>query len=197
MERDLTQQPGINDRARATAGWVLLVAQVLETSVVVITRRDFGRRFFGLQAALVIPLVLVYALAWEGHDTSPLLAFLGLYLFACALARARIMRRGLAGDTQHSHYSGTPSILRAPLFRSWLSERAAKQRVEPLLVFAIGLGLMQLSEPLGSYLMLAAFGMAVSMQVSVAYEQTRFMDLRDAQFEQRSLSERLRESRFR
>lgn len=197
MERDLTQRQGMGERMRANAAWFGLLCQVLEASVVVFTRSRFGRRYFGMQAAAVIPLVLLYSLFWRDRDPTPLMVFLGLYLVAWGIARAGIVRRGLRGDREHSYYSGAPSILRWPVFRRWLSERRAKLSVEPLLIAAWGVGLMPVSEPLGCYLMLAAFGSAMSMRIACAYERTRLADMQDQYIEQRQLAERFRDGGWR
>ena len=71
-----------------------LIAQVLETSVAVFMRRGFGCRYLGTQAALVIPMVLLFSVFWEGHDVQPLLGFLVLFLLACA----EPVQDGIAGD---------------------------------------------------------------------------------------------------
>ncbi len=197
MERDLTQRQPRHERAKASAAWMLFLSQTLETSIVVFTRSRFGARYFGVHAAAVVPLVLVYSLFWREHDPTPLWAFLGCYLLAWGAARAGILRRRAHGDNEHSFYSGTPSILRWPVFRRWLGERAAKAWMEPLLVLGCGIGLTHLSQPLGSYVMLAAAGMVMSMAIARAHERTRLMDMRDAYIEQRSLAERFREGGWR
>lgn len=196
MQRDLTQAPSKAEQVKAMASWMTLLCQVLETSVVVFLRRGFGQRYFSKQAVLVIPLVLLYTLFWEGHDLRPLLVFLGLYMLCWAVARAGIIRRGIKGDVEHSYYSGTPSVLRWKLFRGRLSERRAKATVEPLLVFAFGLAFMDWNRPLGSYLLLAAGGMLMSMGIARSYERARLMDMRDSYIEQRSLAELFREGRW-
>lgn len=193
MEQNHTQTPGFAERMRGAAGWFSMVCHVLETSVIVFTRRRFGRRFFGLQAAGVIPLVLLYSLCWRGHNTTPLMIFLGLYLVALGIARAGILRRSRQGDTTHSRYSGTPSVMEWPMFRGRLSERAAKQCVEPLVIAMTSLFWVRLSEPLGWYLVLGACGSAMSVAMARSYERNRLADMRDQYIEQRHYAERFRD----
>lgn len=193
MDQNQTQTPGFVERMRGAAGWFSMVCNVLETSVIVFTRTRFGRRYFGLQAAGVIPLVLLYSLLWRGHDPTPLMGFLGLYLVALGIARAGIVRRSRQGDTTHSRYSGTPSVMAWPVFRGRLGERAAKQCVEPLAIGFVGLCCMPLNEPLGWYLVLGACGAVMSVGIARAYERSRLADMRDQYIEQRHYAERFRD----
>lgn len=193
MEDNHRQPPGFAERMKGAAGWFSMVCHVLETSVIVFTRRRFGWRYFGLQAAGVIPLVLLYSLCWRGHDTRPLMVFLGLYLLALGIARAGIIRRSRQGDTTHSHYSGTPSVMEWKVFRGRLGERAAKQCVEPLVIACVGLCWMGLNEPLGWYLVLGAVGSVMSIGIARAYERNRLADMRDQYIEQRHYAERFRD----
>ena len=80
MERDLSKTPSLREQYAAFSSWFVVLCQALEASIVVFLRRGFGARYFGVQAAAVIPVVLIYSLFWRGHDPVPLLVFLGLYL---------------------------------------------------------------------------------------------------------------------
>lgn len=193
MQQQSPKPLSFRERYTAMASWLGLLSQTLEASVVVFLRSNVGERFLGLQAAAVIPVVLVYSVFWQGHDIRPLLAFLACYLLACLSLRMRGIWHRRRGEIVHSQYSGTPIILRAPLLRRWLGERAAKGTLEPLLVLLVGYLLLPASEPLGSYLMLAAGGQLVSFQLALAYERQRLMDARDAYIEQRHMAERFRQ----
>lgn len=193
MNQTQGQSPGFAERVQRTAGVVSAVCDVLATSVVVFTRRDFGRRYFGLQAAAVIPLVLVYSLFWQGHDPRPLLGFLGSYLLMLAIARARSALRVRHADTIHSRYSGTPTIVKWPLWRGRLTERGAKQIAEPGVIAFLGICVLPYDEPLGWYLVIAACGSAMSVMLARAYERSRLADMRDQFMEQRHYAERFRD----
>jgi hypothetical protein len=164
---------------------------VLATSAEVFLRRGFGERYFGLQAAAVLLAVPLYGLLWEGHDLSLLMLFLALYIAAWCTARIGITRRRIAGAIEHSQYGGWPVLLSARPFRG-MSELTAKRLVEPLFVLASGVGVAQVDPPLGSYLMLAAGGMAVSVRLAFGYQRARLVDMRDAFIEQKNLMERFR-----
>lgn len=180
------------EQIKALASWSVFLFQVLEASVVVFLRRGFGSRFLGIHAAVVVPLVLVYTLLWEGHDVRPVLVFLACYLVAVGVARTGCLWRRWKGREEYSYYSGSPSVVRWPVFQGRLSERTAKAIVDPLLVAACGVAMLPASEPLGWYLVIAAGGAAASMQVAISYERTRVMDMRDAFIEQRNVAERFR-----
>lgn len=193
QDNDLSRMPSYRERYVAMASWLAYLAQVLETSVVVFLRRGFGRRYLGGHAAAVLVLVPLYSLLWEGHDPRPLFVFLGLYLLACVWARLGITWRRIRGrDTVHSYYSGTPPFMGARFLGARISERTAKGVIDPLCVAAIGLWLMQFSEPLGWYLVLAAGGLMASVRMAVAHQQKRVLDMRDAYLSQRSVAEQFR-----
>ena len=196
-EQDLTKSPGIREQYAAGLNWLALLCQALEASVVVFIRRGFGVRYIGGQAAAVIPVVLVYSLFWQGYDVRPVWGFLGLYLLACIKARFGSWRAVRRGEIQHTFYSGFPNIMRWGIFRNWLSEQAAKGFVEPLMVFLIGVGCMPYSEPLGAYLMLAAGGSLMSVQLAVSYQRQRVMDVQDAYLAQRADAEQFRDGGLR
>ena len=196
QQRPQEQPRSMREQYAAFVSWLAIACQVLETSIVVFLHHGFGHRYLGLQAVVVIPAILVYSTLWQGHDLNPLMLFLGGYLLACAWARLVSWQARKRGTT-HSHYSGSPYVMRWRVFRGWLSERTAKGRVEPLLTFVTGWLLMPVSEPLGSYLMLAAAGLLFSVQLSVSYEHKRMADAQDAYLEQRQLAERFREGGWR
>lgn len=72
-----------------------------------------------------------------------------------------------------------------------------KSIIEPAVVFLVGVFMMPVSEPLGSYLMLASSGLLLSVNLLVGYERMRAMDMQDAAIEQRDLAESLRNGRDR
>lgn len=192
-ERDLSQTPDLREQYRSMGGLLAFICQALEASVAVFLRRNFGRRYFGRQAAAVLLIVPLWSLGWEGHDPRPLWVFLGLYVLGCLWARLATAWRVWRGhDQEHSYYCGTPGVLFWRLFRGRLSEMQAKGTVEPICVFVIGLLLMPQSEPLGAYLMVAAFGVAASTNIARAYEEKRLLDMRDTFLSQRAFAERFR-----
>ncbi|MCK6486426.1 MAG: hypothetical protein HUU22_11045 [Phycisphaerae bacterium] len=189
--------PGPIQQTKAVLSWIAFIAGVLAVSVEVFLRRSrtFGERYMGVQAALVILLVPIYCAWWGGYDVRPLFYFLAAYLFMCLVIRiGGILERRRGGAPQHSRYNGFPRLCR--LFPR-VREVTVKSIIEPAVVFLVGVFMMPVSEPLGSYLMLASSGLLLSVNLLVGYERMRAMDMQDAAIEQRDLAESLRNGRDR
>lgn len=62
MEQDMMQGQSFWQRRQAALARSAFICQMLEASVVVFTRRNFGRRYFGVHTACVIPVVLLWSL---------------------------------------------------------------------------------------------------------------------------------------
>lgn len=190
---DISKAPSQREQYAALLSWLVFIGQALETSVAVFMRRGFGQRYFGGQAALVLLLVPLWTLVWPEDDPRPLLWFLPAYLMGLAWARFDGVRRRRRGERPHSYYSGRPSLLNGPIFQRWLSEPTAKATVEPLFVGLVGAGVMQLNQPLGSYLLVAAAGQWIAVAMAQLYEQQRLTDARDAYLEQQHFAQQFRE----
>ncbi|GIK18977.1 MAG: hypothetical protein BroJett004_11410 [Planctomycetota bacterium] len=176
-------------------GVLTFIARTFAVTVEVFLRRadSFGQRYFAMQAAAAFVLILVWPAFWEGHSAEPMLVFLLLYWLA--LLRARIctaarVRRG--GPQPHSLYNGAPVLQR--VFRR-TPEQRIKAGLEFLVVFLVGALLLAVSEPLGAYLMFAAFGAGATSGMSGALQHRRSLDLHDAFVEQRDAAEAFRRMR--
>jgi hypothetical protein len=76
------------------------------------------------------------------------------------------------------------------------SELTCKRFVEPVYVLLVGWTLWLLNEaPLGSYLMLAAVCLLVSVNASIAFDNIRVMNMHDAVIDQELIAERFRDLR--
>jgi hypothetical protein len=176
-------------------GVLTFIARTFAVTVEVFLRRadSFGERYFGMQAAAAFVLILVWPAFWEGHSAEPMLVFLLLYWLA--LLRARIctaarVRRG--GPQPHSRSNGVPVLQR--VFRR-TPEHRIKAGLEFLVVFLVGALLLAVSQPLGAYLMFAAFGAGASSGMSGALQHRRSLDLHDAFVEQAGTAESFRRMR--
>ena len=190
---DSAQRPksGPLEGCKQAIGVIGFFARTLSTSVEVFLRSGFGERYFGMQAAAVIPLALAFTMFWKDEDPIGLFVFLGAYVFMCAGRRIEGAIRRKRGDIAHTYYNGRPGILSWRIFRR-LSERTAKRLVEPMLVCVTGALLNAVSRPLGFYLIVAGVGMIVSTGFSEAYLHVRMMDVRDAYIEQKQVAEKFR-----
>lgn len=197
MNMNQEQNPNQNQSGpmqfKAFLSWVVFIAGALATSVEVFLHRRFGERYLGFQAAVVLLIVPFYSLFWEGRDPTPLLQFLVAYVVMCALARIGIMARLRRGGAQeHSRYNGYPRLM---AITRRISERTFKLVVEPLLVFFVGVFTMPTSEPLGSYLMLAALGLLISTQLTAGYQRIRALDMYDAYMNHNEVAQGFRDMR--
>lgn len=176
-------------------GVLTFIARTFAVTVEVFLRRadSFGQRYFAMQAAAAFVLILVWPAFWERHSAEPMLVFLLLYWLG--LLRARIstaarVRRG--GPQPHSLFNGTPLLQR--FFRR-TPEQRIKTGLEFLVVFLAGALLLPVSQPLGVYLMFAAFGAGATSGMSGALQHRRSLDLHDAFVEQRDAAEAFRRMR--
>lgn len=175
--------------------WLALVARALAASVEVYLHQTstFGVRYFGLQTAAAALILLVYPLFCEGPGVEALLGFLLAYLLMCAAARVASAVQRLRGRThEHSYYTGRPRIMRLV---GRMSETTVKGVVEPALVFLGSVVTSHYSEPLGGYLMLAAAGLFISVQMALAADRRRALDMNDALIDQRRIVEQWRTMR--
>lgn len=110
------------------------------------------------------------------------------------MSRARLSdNRGEHETARHfavpSRYSGTPWLKR---FCPRTHETVVKGGLEPAILFLTGALLLGWSHPVGSYLMVAALGLGVSVSTTEEVLKARAYDASDALIEQRNALERLR-----
>lgn len=182
---------GLHD-VRTATNVLNAFARTFSMTVEVFLRGGFGSRYLGMHAAGGIVLIPFWSVFWPREDCRPLLGFLFAYLAMCFLARLGMGWRALRGVRSHTRYNGRPRLLR---LCPWMDEVRFKKQVEPVLVFTLGVLLLPLSQPLGSFLMVAAFALVVSVHMVDTYGRVRAMDMHDAFLEQRELAERFRRMR--
>jgi len=184
--------PSLEQQMKTMGVCVTLAFRTFAVLPEVFLRHRFGREYLGLQAALAVVLILVWATQFPGPDAFALGVFLCVYLFTCGAHRVGAVLREARGQASHSRYTGRPRVL---WFLPRWSEIAIKQWIEPPLVIAAGAGLMYLSVPLGSLIVLSAIGLAASVAIDLDYERRRAQELFDAQAEQNAMLERFRAMR--
>jgi hypothetical protein len=192
MQQQEQQQPGgwtpIQDAQKA-ANWFVLAARVLASPLEVILRKNFGSKYFGIPSAVALFTVPMWALFWP--DASPVGLWVLWVLFIVMQLRARLesVRMIAKGEVVHTRFNGSPRL--ASVFKR-MPEQKIKAGLEPLLVFIVGVLLMQVSPPLGSYLMVAAFSLGFNHSVIEAVERAQALEMNDALIEQQSVAERFR-----
>lgn len=181
---------------RSFANWFALVARSLATTVEVFLHDfgSFGHRYLSIQVLIGIVILFVFPIFWQGQDALPVWYFLGGFILVLIVHRVRIAHRMRRGPNVHSLYTGRPTVMRLPVLRS-MSEEKVKGLVEPLIVFLSGVFLLPVCEPLGSYLMLAALGLFLSVGFSAGEERRRAMELNDAYIDQAQAMQRFRDMR--
>jgi len=163
------------------------LARLLSRPLVVLTRRDFGERFFGASAfgkLLLYGVLLFAAVSASQHlDTLPLGGFLLLSFAACLWHQFVIWRRNYRGEEWHSYYSGTPWLAEVlPL-----DEFKIKQWIEPILWTALGTALLELSPALGCWLLFSGACLGATATLTAARERTKLLDMMDAQIEAKNM----------
>ncbi len=186
------QGPGLFERMRNTATLLVLICQVLAVSSEVFLRGRFGSRYLGLHAALAAVAILFFGVFFPHDDPRPLFRFFLAYLFMCFLCRVGGIRLALKGHREHSRYDGRPLL-------SWIlprvPETTIKGMIEPALVLTAGVLLMPVSEPLGTYLLLSAIGLAGINSMIQMHSRRQAQEMYDAFLDQRQLTERFRQLR--
>lgn len=180
---------------KATTGFVFFLARMLAMSVEVFLHdtRTFGVRYLGVQAAIAVICLLVYAGLYAGTPGGDVTAFFVAWtVFLIVVARVGSVKRERSGTFEHSYYNGVPRILR--LFPK-MEEMTVKANVEPLMVLVAAITVMPLSESLGKYLIFAGASLSLTARMAVQRERTRRLDLNDAFMESRRDAEWFRDSR--
>jgi uncharacterized membrane protein YqaE (UPF0057 family) len=167
-------------------GLIYLAANVLATTVAVFIRRGFGREALALNS--LIALILLYVLsASEGRA---FLVFAGLFLLAQIWRRIETFRLLRRGAVLHSRYPGYPYwAMQIPFVKS---ESVAKELVEPVFCFIIGILLCPVSVGVGGYLVLCGFGFIVRHCIDDALARKRIERMRDATIEHQWYSDEMR-----
>ncbi len=185
-------QPGwtpIQDSKQA-ANVLVFVARALASPVEVFLRKRFGCRYFGVASLGGLVAVPMWMLFWPQDDPRPIMGFWLLYLVMQLRARLESMWMMHRGNIMHSRYNGSSRLAR--VFPK-CSESTIKGGVEPAIVCIIGVLLMTVSEPLGSYLVVAGISLALTNSVIEAVDRVQAIEMHDAFIEQRALSERFRD----
>lgn len=171
---------------------VLLFLRAWATSLEVFLHRDFGARYLGLQAAMVIVLIPLYCTACAGEDIRPMFGLLAAYFAMCVVNRLSSLGRNAQVAANHSFYTGYPRLMRV---LPWLSEMTVKKFAEPLLVFVAGVFVCAVSPALGVYLILGAFALMGSVMAVEDAQRLRAVEMNDAVIEQQIVAERFRDLR--
>jgi hypothetical protein len=170
--------------------FVVLVLRSIAVTVEVFLHRRFGSRYVGLQGALGIIMILLFAAIIPAPGTWGLILFLFAYLKACLYARAGVLWRKLHGqEFDHTLYSGMPYLMK--VLPRW-NELTVKRFVEPALVFLVGCAVAHFIPALALYLFMAAGALFMTVNQAEANERRRAETMRDSMIEAQQRAERVR-----
>lgn len=167
-------------------GALYLVANVLATSVGVFIRRGFGKEALGWNSVFAFLL-----LAWLGSIEGPaFMVFLLAFVGAQICRRIETFRMVRQGHVIHSQYAGFPYwAMKVPFVKN---ERTAREVVEPVICFLIGLMLCPVSVGLGGYVMVCGVALIVRLCIQNGVNHQRVQRMQDAKIEHEWYSEQMR-----
>ncbi len=185
------QQPGqwtpLQD-ARNGISILVLAAQVFSAPLEVMLRKNFGKNYFGWPSFLALFAIPMWMLFYPGEDPEPIMIFWCLFVLMQFRARIESGIRSARGKGGHTRYNGEPSLMR---FFPKLTEKKAKA-TESLIVMLIGVFMLAVSEPLGTYLMASGFCLGLVGSMIESSERAKTEQMHDAWLEQEQLAERFR-----
>lgn len=184
-------RPSMIDNLRTTSNVLSFITSAFTRTLTVFFHKGHGSQYLGLEAALAVPLILVFAVFWPGHDLQPLMVFLWAYLGACLFARLKMWGAESRGEIIHSRYDGRPRLMSILKTRDELS---IKGTTEPAIALAIGFVTLMFNQPLGMFLVLAAFAQAINVSMVAAYEKAQTRQSIDSMIEARQHTDRVREA---
>ncbi|MCA9281081.1 MAG: hypothetical protein H6812_10675 [Phycisphaeraceae bacterium] len=195
MQKQQQQQPEPGgwtpvEDARNAAALLMFAAQVLSAPVEPFLRTRFGVKYFGMPSFFAFLCIPVWMLLWPEKSPAGIVIFWGLFVLMQLRARIESARMMMRGDIVHTRYNGRPRL--AAILRR-TPEHKIKCDIEPWVVIIAGGLLMAVSPPLGSYLMLSGFCLAICGGVAESVDRARVMQLHDAWLEQQALADRFRE----
>lgn len=186
------QQNSPIETGRAAMYLLVFLCQAMALSVEVFLHKQLGRRAIGLRGFAAFFMIPFWTAFWPEEDARPLLLFWWAFIGMCLWSRTVSIIRENRRHYDHSRYTGWP---RLKLLLPRCGEFAFKRYVEPGIVFFTGALLLGLSQPLGSYLMAAAFGLMASVAVNEAVEEAEAREIHDAMIRQSQLNDRVRRRR--
>ncbi len=177
-------QGGNNDpfNVRTGVNLLALAANGYATTMTPFLRRGFGSEALGINGIVAALIILVYAGATHCPE---MITFFWVWLGFVAYQRIYGLNLRRQGHVVHSRYAGWPEVG----LRFTKSAKIARQVVEPLVCLVAGAVLFLYSEPLGRFVMLGPIGLLVSQGIDGQVMKSRLTALRDAEIEQRHLSD--------
>lgn len=176
---------------RFSLSLIVLVMSCLSVVMEAFFRCNLGARALGVRPVGGFLLLVLYAAAIEKYrDVSLLVGFIYLFVIVVLVRKLLAFVRWLRGrDAEIHSYSIGQSWLERLL--PWMPVPLILGLIEPALVFGLGYLIRLYDVPLGSFLMLAALGLAATYGFARKHALQRERDLQDALLEQQDLAHRM------
>lgn len=166
------------------------LAHILSMPLNVLMHWGLGERAIGIPGAVAVPVLIVYGTLLSGHGSWTIVVVLWLYILMCGVWRFyAVYRRRKLKIPVHSRYGGRPWLHHLMPNRSELTVK----RIEPVIVFLVGLASLWVNLPLAGFLIASAIGQALSIAITEAMNHAKMLDQQDALIEQGQLADRSRD----
>jgi len=189
----MTQQQNKFAPKQSPVNWPVIVCMSASLPIELLFHdfRTFGVRSIGARVAPAVLLMFVFAGFDANENSLPLFGLIIATVLLTVIAQICCRFRNRRGFNLHSRYSGRPY---ATKLVNW-SETNIK-RLEPLLACGIGCIVhVCFNHPLGSFLIVAAICMWITVGIDRMVSGDRALDMNDQMIEQRVAMENLRDMR--
>lgn len=188
METEPRKPTGSYQETIATGlGLIYFTANVLATIVAVFLRRGFGKDALGWNS--LIAFFVLFFLAGAANDMV-FFYLLVAFTFGQITRRLETFRIYRNGHVLHSQYAGFPYwAMKVPFVKS---QKLARELVEPVICFVIGLLLCPFSERVGAFIALCGIGLIVRHCIEVEVDRKRVQRMHDARIEHEWYADQMR-----
>lgn len=165
------------------------LAHLLSLPLTVLLHWGLGERAIGIPGLVVIPMLILYGTLLSGRGSWTIVVILWLYILMCGVWRFYAVYRRRLKIPVHSRYDGRPWLHHLAPNRSELTIK----RIEPLIVFLVGVATLWVNLPLAGFFIASAIGQALSIGIIEAMNHAKMLDQQDALIEQEQLAARSRD----
>jgi len=178
------------EKVKFTTTLLIFLAKIFSLPLDLFLHEDVGERYIGLAGAFSFVLLVVWPLFFPASSPAPIYLLLFAFVIRSAVHNIISSRRLLRLEKlEYTRRSGTPLLAR--LVPHWSPARLAW--LEPAAVLVLGMVVIWISKPLGTYLMLASMGIFGLLMVHKMHLANEMADMSDAAHLQRYKGELFRQ----
>lgn len=171
------------DDMRRGLNWTMCILDGLAWSVRMLLHYRIGVHQPGLSGGIAFLSMVTLGVILPRDDAMPLLMMAALFAFVSGMRRAAAHRRERTGDYEHSWCPGYSYLGHLLPF---LPHRWITSAIEPLFVIVIGFICTNWSVPLGVYLIVCGFSLALIERIHAGAELRQLRRMRDQYLSQRN-----------